>query len=114
MSAAFEMPATVTLCGLDIIESQRAAADSLYKGVPTVEYIRLDIAQAQLDKMCVARGLQHDAKWHELYAAIKSSEADRQYNDEADFDRDVQNRLETAVRAIDNGVYIEPDKWSVL
>ena len=113
MSAGFSMPETIEIdafvaahTGLCI-----AANDAC---LSVVEYIRADAAQAQIDKMRVTRGLQHNAKWHELYAAIKASEAHWEYKEQADFDRDVQTRLEAAVRAIDNGVYIEPDKWSVL
>ena len=113
MSAGFSMPETIEIdafiaahTGLCI-----AANDAC---LSVVEYIRRDVAQAQLDKMRVARGLQHDAKWHELYRAINVVvmivARDKQISPQSH----EYFALSSALIAIDNGVYIEPEKWSVL
>ena len=110
MSAGFEMPATIRLKKLDveIVERDLPCASK------RVGYIRVDIAQAQLDKMRVARGLQHDAKWHDLYRAINAMVTKIVcFNDIAIYGGDFEELLEALIE-IDNGVYIEPEKWSVL
>ena len=113
MSAGFSMPETIEIdafvaahTGLCI-----AANDAC---LSVVEYMRLDVAQARLDKMRVAKGLQHDAKWHKLYKAINYVVATVDKFGDIHSDHSDYGQLIQALIEIDNGVYIEPEKWSVL
>ena len=115
MSAGFDMPATPmpTTVELDPIDIRRIDAH-MHEPCTRTEYIRADIAQAQIDKMRVARGLQHDAKWHELYRALNMVVARIGRNGNVLQDSLEYSELMSALVEIDNGVYIEPEKWSVL
>ena len=113
MSAGFPIPATVKI-DLEVLQKTGRINECRYETALGLEYIRVDIAQAQLDKMRIARGLQHDAKWHDLYRAINMMVAEIQNYGYIDSRAIEFSKLMLALVEIDNGVYIEPDKWSVL
>ena len=64
--------------------------------------------------MRVAKGLQHDAKWHKLYRALNMVVARIGHDGAINPEGIEYCELMSALVEIDDGVYIEPDKWTTL
>ena len=110
----FEMPETIEIdafiaahTGLCI-----AANDAC---LSTVEYIRVDIAQAQLDAMRVKQRLR-DGKWRELHACasalLTSTWVTR--DDDLVVDQEGLDALRKSLEEIERGTYVAQDKLTPL